>query len=94
MALRIPYRAYAPAPMLGGMSVAELQTYVDAELQQIAKALSGRLPNGLDTQDNVIFDLSTRGIVLKDTQATPHYWRVGVSTLGVLTTTDLGTAKP
>ena len=39
-------------------------------------------------------DLATKGLVLKDTQGTPHYWRVTVSTSGVLTTTDLGTTSP
>ena len=37
---------------------------------------------------------SAKGIVLKDTAGTPHYWRVTVSTLGVLTTADLGTSPP
>lgn len=55
---------------------------------------SGRTTKGKDTIDDVIVDLATKGLVLKDTQATPHYWRVTVSVLGVLTTTDLGTVKP
>lgn len=53
-----------------------------------------RTTKGVDTTDDVIIDLATKGLVLKDTQGTPHYWRVTVSTLGVLTTTDLGTTKP
>lgn len=58
-------------------------------------ALQGaRVTKGIDTQDDVIIDLATKGLVLKDTQGTPHYWRVTISTLGVLTTTDLGTTKP
>ena len=58
-------------------------------------ALSGaRITKGSDTTDDVIIDLATKGLVLKDTQGTPHYWRVTVSTLGALTTTDLGTTKP
>lgn len=52
------------------------------------------LANGIDTTDDVIVDSSATGLVLKDTQGPPHYWRVTVSTLGVLTTTDLGTTKP
>lgn len=55
---------------------------------------STRTTKGIDTTDDVIIDLATKGLVLKDTQATPHYWRVTVSILGVLTTTDLGTVKP
>jgi hypothetical protein len=55
---------------------------------------SSRITKGVDTTDDVIIDLATKGLVLKDTQGTPHYWRVTISTLGVLTTTDLGTTKP
>jgi hypothetical protein len=55
---------------------------------------SSRTTKGVDTTDDVVIDLATKGLVLKDTQGTPHYWRVTISTLGVLTTTDLGTTKP
>ncbi len=55
---------------------------------------SSRTTKGIDTTDDIIVDLATKGLVLKDTQGTPHYWRVSVSILGVLTTTDLGTSKP
>ena len=34
------------------------------------------------------------GLILKDSQAVPHYWKVSVSTTGVLQTTDLGTSNP
>lgn len=44
-----------------------------------------------DTSD-VIIDLASSGLVLKDTNG--HYWRVSVDTLGALVTTDLGTSKP
>jgi len=54
----------------------------------------GRSTTGIDTTDDLIVDLATRGLVLKDTQGTPHYWRVTVTTLGALTTADLGTLKP
>lgn len=37
---------------------------------------------------------SAKGIILKDTASPAHYWRVQVNTLGVLTTTDLGTTAP
>lgn len=53
-----------------------------------------RTTKGIDTTDDLVIDLATKGLVLKDTQGTPHYWRVTISTLGVLTTTDLGTTKP
>jgi hypothetical protein len=55
---------------------------------------SSRTTKGVDTTDDIIVDLATKGLVLKDTQVTPHYWRLTVTTLGVLTTTDLGTGKP
>ncbi len=53
-----------------------------------------RTVKGVDTTDDLIVDLATKGLVLKDTAGTPHYWRVSVSVLGVLTTADLGTVKP
>jgi hypothetical protein len=34
----------------------------------------------------------TKGLVLKSSDG--HYWRVTISTLGVLTTADLGTSIP
>lgn len=55
---------------------------------------SSRVTKGADTADDLIVDLATKGLVLKDTQGTPHYWRVTVSTLGLLVVTDLGTTKP
>jgi hypothetical protein len=42
----------------------------------------------------LIADDATKGVILKDAAATPHYWRVTVSTAGVLTTADLGTTRP
>lgn len=53
-----------------------------------------RTTKGVDTTDDVIVDTSAKGLVLKDSAGTPHYWRISVSTLGVLTATDLGTTKP
>lgn len=55
---------------------------------------SSRIVKGVDTTDDVIVDLATKGLVLKDTQGTPHYWRGTISTLGVLTFADLGASKP
>ena len=55
---------------------------------------AARISKGIDTTDDVIIDLATKGLVLKDTQATPHYWRLSVSVLGVLISTDIGTTKP
>jgi len=55
---------------------------------------SSRTTKGVDTTDDVIVDDATNGLVLKDTQGTPHYWRVTVSNAGALVITDLGTTKP
>lgn len=55
-----------------------------------ARDITGVQSHGSD----VVVDLGTKGLVLKDTQGTPHYWRVRVSNLGILSTTDLGTIKP
>jgi hypothetical protein len=43
--------------------------------------------------DLVILD-SAKGLVMKDTAGTPHYWRLSVETDGTLTTMDLGTTAP
>lgn len=55
---------------------------------------SSRVTKGIDTTDDIIIDLSTKGIVLKDNQGTPHYWRITITNDGRLVTTDLGTSKP
>lgn len=67
-----------------------------------AATTNGRLVDSFLTKTSTItkttadfaFDNATKGVILKDTQGTPHYWRVTVSTLGVLTTSDLGTTLP
>lgn len=53
-----------------------------------------RTIKGVDATDDLIVDNATKGLVLKDTQGTPHYWRITVTTLGTLTVSDLGTTKP
>lgn len=55
---------------------------------------SNRMNLGVDTTDDVIVDDATNGLVLKDTQGTPHYWRITISNVGVPVITDLGTTKP
>lgn len=55
---------------------------------------ASRTTKGVDTTDDVVIDLATKGLVLKDTQATPRYWRVTINNTGSLVTTDLGTTKP
>lgn len=53
---------------------------------------SGRLIKGIDAADDIIIDTTAKGIVLKDSLG--NYWRLGVSTLGVLSITSLGASKP
>ena len=55
---------------------------------------AGRTTKGLDVTDDLIVDTTTKGLVMKDSQAPAHYWRLGVTILGIVTTTDLGTTKP
>ena len=53
---------------------------------------SSRAICGIDAVSDLIVDHVTKGLVLKDSNA--HYWRLSVSTLGIITTADLGTTKP
>lgn len=53
---------------------------------------SSRVTQGTDTTSDLIVDSTSTGLVLKDTNN--HYWRIKVSTLGVISATDLGTTKP
>jgi hypothetical protein len=46
------------------------------------------------TSNDIVFNDATKGIILKDTQGTPHYWRITINNSGVLQTTDLGTSLP
>ena len=86
----------------GFMTGTDKAKLVGAEVQSNKDAVSGyaglnsvsRTTKGVDTTDDLVIDLATKGLVLKDTAGTPHYWRITVSTLGVLTATDLGTTKP
>lgn len=55
---------------------------------------SSRITKGADTTDDLIIDLATKGLVLKDTQGTPHYWRITINNAGALVISDLGTTKP
>lgn len=52
------------------------------------------LKSEINSNGEFVSDDATKGVVLKDAQATPHYWRVTVDNSGVLTTTDVGTTRP
>lgn len=55
---------------------------------------ASRTTKGTITTDDVIIDLTSKGLVLKDGATPAHYWRIGVTVLGVITTADLGTSAP
>jgi hypothetical protein len=46
----------------------------------------------IETTNHIVVDNSDSGVVLKDTAG--HYWKLKVSTAGVVSTEDLGTNKP
>lgn len=77
------------SPLLPFGMDASLRYALESWMRQVAVAI-----NKIDTVNDVVIDLSTKGLVLKDTQSPAHYWRVTVSTLGALVVTDLGTGKP
>jgi hypothetical protein len=60
-------------------------------VQNIAYLLSSFMTS---SQDELIIPTSLKGLILKDNQATPHYWRITVSNVGVLLTADIGTSPP
>lgn len=61
---------------------------------QHTETTAPRSSRGVDTTDDLVVDDATQGLVLKDTQGTPHYWRITVNNTGTLVITDLGTTKP
>lgn len=63
-------------------------------LRDIEREFNRLSDDGLDTDGDVIIDVATKGVVFKDTQGTPHYWRLTVDNTGALVTDDLGTTKP
>lgn len=77
------------SPLLPADTPAAMKYALSKWMREAAKSI-----NKVDTQEDVVIDLASSGLVLKDTQAPAHYWRVTVSNLGALVTTDLGTGKP
>jgi hypothetical protein len=63
-------------------------------IPRICQAFNRLETHGLETTGTIIFDTATTGVVFKDTQATPHYWRLTISNAGAAVITDLGTTKP
>lgn len=59
---------------------------------RVRDILLNRSGVGVDTDDDVITDSTTKGPVMKSPNG--HYWRAAISNIGVVTWTDLGTTKP
>lgn len=57
---------------------------------------SNEIPTKNDVYDQMELKAAKVGLkfYIKDAQATPHYWQLTVTTLGVLTTADAGTTLP
>lgn len=72
----------------------EYTTNKDAASGYAGLSTQTRIIKGVKTTDDLIVDNAAKGLVLKDTQGTPHYWRVTVSNVGALVITDLGTTAP
>lgn len=72
----------------------ELTTRKDTASGYAGLSSQSRIVKGAKTTDDLIVDNAAKGLVLKDTQGTPHYWRVTVSNVGALVITDLGTTAP
>lgn len=70
---------------------------VDQNLASVYSAiqiLAQQIDTVLTLSEDIRIDSGSRGLVLKDNQATPHYWRITVSNVGALIVTDIGTTLP
>jgi hypothetical protein len=84
-----------PTTLVGyGITDAQPIAQKDAASGYAGLNASSRITKGVDSTDDLIVDNSAEGLVLKDTQGTPHYWRIRISNVGALIITDLGTTKP
>lgn len=77
--------------IIGDFSNNRLGINLSSALPSEKLTVAGRIRS---TNSDIAIESSSRGLILKDTQATPHYWRITISTAGVLTTTDVGTSLP
>jgi hypothetical protein len=86
--------AYIEGATSGAKDKGEINIYTANGVNTLAKAVSiSPTKNSLFFGDVAAMN-AANGLVLKDTQGTPHYWRITVTTLGVLTVTDIGTTYP
>lgn len=91
MLLRTTYRDWQEAVRT---IVTQLLSLFDVENTWSGKQTFSARPVtvGVDSSSDVIVDLATKGLVLKDSAGV--YWRVTVTTLGALTITNIGSTKP
>lgn len=71
---------------------AEVQSNKNASSGYAGLNASSRITRGVDTTDDVIVDLTTKGLVLKSPDG--NYWRGTISNLGVVAWANLGLTKP
>lgn len=65
-----------------------------AVLYNAVFALTQQIDKVITLSDDVRVDNADGGLILKDHQGTPHYWRVTVSNVGALIVTDIGITLP
>jgi hypothetical protein len=58
------------------------------------RILAQQIDTVITLSEDLRVDSGSRGVILKDNQATPHYWRITISNVGVLIITDIGTSLP
>lgn len=75
--------------LYGNLSTKQIGIGVTSTSEKLTVA--GRIRS---TNSDIVVESSSKGLILKDTQSTPHYWRITISNAGVLTTTDVGTSLP
>jgi len=95
MSIRQNYSFDLKLPLIPDLG-SEFQDLVDDFMNIYAaiQKLAEHVDTVLTLTEDIRIDSGSRGLILKDNQATPHYWRVTVSNLGVLQTTDIGTTLP
>lgn len=76
-----------PPPVDGEMK--SMLEYVFRQFQAISLAFEAMR----NAPDDLVVREAAKGLVLKDTQSPPHYWRVTVDTSGALVVSDLGAVR-
>lgn len=79
------------SPQLDSRDAAYQDIY---ELYKAIFNLTAQIDKVLTLSDDIRVNNADGGLILKDHQGTPHYWRVTVSNVGALIITDIGTTLP